>query len=139
MKQASPYEILRVQRTATDAEIRKAWRTFVLEHHPDKHGGSAESTEQFKRVSAAYQALSHESRAETDRQLALHEERTAPAPEPRVRRRGRSRRSSPAQISRQMAQEAARLAADGRHWTAAGLGFVAVLHEVARKLARPPR
>ena len=48
------YETLNVKKDATDVEIKKAYRTLSLIHHPDR-GGDAEM---FKIVSEAYETLS---------------------------------------------------------------------------------
>lgn len=45
------YQILGVEPTASDAEIREAYRALAKQHHPDKKGGDAE---QFKEVQRAY-------------------------------------------------------------------------------------
>lgn len=60
------YETLGVGRNATDAEIKKAYRTLAHEHHPDK-GGGAESAGKFKKINEAYQVLSdRQKRAQYD-------------------------------------------------------------------------
>lgn len=48
------YEILGVSRSATDEEIKKAYRKAALKHHPDKGGDEAT----FKKINEAYQVLS---------------------------------------------------------------------------------
>lgn len=48
------YHILGVPRTATQEEIKRAYRRLAHQHHPDKTGGNEE---EFKRINAAYQAL----------------------------------------------------------------------------------
>ena len=50
------YEILGVSETATQDEIKKAYRKLALEHHPDKGGNE----EKFKKVSVAYDTLGDE-------------------------------------------------------------------------------
>jgi DnaJ-class molecular chaperone len=51
------YAILGVKRTATNDEIRRAYRKLAKDLHPDQNKGDARSEEQFKRVSAAFAVL----------------------------------------------------------------------------------
>ncbi len=52
------YEILGVQRRASDDEIRQAFRKLAKEHHPDLNAGNAAAAERFKKISAANEILS---------------------------------------------------------------------------------
>lgn len=52
-----PYEVLGLSRTATDAEIKSAYRRLAKELHPDLNPGDTAREERFKRVSAAYDLL----------------------------------------------------------------------------------
>ena len=52
------YEILGVARTATDQELKQAYRKLAMQYHPDKNSGSADAEEKFKEVSEAYKVLS---------------------------------------------------------------------------------
>ncbi len=54
------YEILGVTRNATPEEIRKAFRTLALKHHPDRNPGDKEAEKRFKEISQAYDVLSDE-------------------------------------------------------------------------------
>jgi curved DNA-binding protein CbpA len=49
-----PYKTLGVSRSATDAELRAAYRRLVQLHHPDHNGGSVESARRFEAVQEAY-------------------------------------------------------------------------------------
>ncbi len=52
------YDILGVDKTATDAEIKKAYRKLAVKYHPDKNPGDKQAEERFKKVSEAYAVLS---------------------------------------------------------------------------------
>ncbi len=52
------YTVLGLSRTATDAEIRRAYRRLCLIHHPDRNAGSEASDAQFQKISRAYKTLS---------------------------------------------------------------------------------
>lgn len=51
------YKILGVDKSASDAEIKKAYRKLALKYHPDQNKDNPEAEEQFKKVSAAYDIL----------------------------------------------------------------------------------
>jgi DnaJ-class molecular chaperone len=52
-----PYLELGVSRTASAAEIRKAFHKLAKQHHPDANKGDKKSEEKFKQVSAAFDIL----------------------------------------------------------------------------------
>ena len=54
------YKILNLTRTASQDEIKKAYRKLALKYHPDKNSGDAEAEAKFKEVSEAYEILSDE-------------------------------------------------------------------------------
>ena len=51
------YEILGVARSASDQEIKSAYRKLALQHHPDRNHGNKEAEERFKEITAAYRVL----------------------------------------------------------------------------------
>jgi DnaJ-class molecular chaperone len=53
-----PYKLLGVPRTASDAEIRKAYRALAKKYHPDVNKDKPHMAEKFKEISAAYSLLS---------------------------------------------------------------------------------
>ena len=49
-----PYDILGVQRDASDSEVQKAYRRLAKKSHPDLHPGDKKAEERFKDLNAAY-------------------------------------------------------------------------------------
>jgi DnaJ-class molecular chaperone len=52
-----PYEVLGVAKSASEAEIKKAFRALAKKHHPDKHAGDAAAQKRFQEISGAYDIL----------------------------------------------------------------------------------
>jgi len=62
------YEVLKVERTASDSEIKSAYRKLAMEFHPDRNPNNPEAEEKFKQCSEAYAVLSDaDKRAAYDR------------------------------------------------------------------------
>ncbi|MBN2474660.1 MAG: molecular chaperone DnaJ [Pirellulales bacterium] len=62
------YEVLGVDRSATDQQISEAYRTLALKYHPDRNPGDDEAVSHFKEAAEAFEVLSSaEKRARYDR------------------------------------------------------------------------
>ena len=51
------YEVLGVQKSATEDEIKKAYRKIAIKYHPDRNPGDKEAEEKFKEAAEAYNVL----------------------------------------------------------------------------------
>ena len=52
------YEVLGLQKGASEDEIKRAFRKLAIKYHPDKNQGNKEAEEKFKDINEAYQILS---------------------------------------------------------------------------------
>ena len=68
MSKRDYYEVLGVERSANEDEIKKAYRKAAIKFHPDKNPGDKEAEEKFKEAAEAYDVLSNsDKRARYDR------------------------------------------------------------------------
>src|SRR5574344_214891 len=57
MSKRDYYEVLGVARTATDEELKKAYRRMAMKYHPDRNPGDAVAEASFKECKEAYEVL----------------------------------------------------------------------------------
>jgi len=62
MKETDYYQILNLNRGATEEEIKKAYRQLALQYHPDLNPMSQEAEEKFKQINEAYSVLGNSER-----------------------------------------------------------------------------
>ena len=68
MSKRDYYEVLGVAKTASEAEMKSAFRKLAMKYHPDKNPGDKEAEIRFKEINEAYQTLSDpQKRAAYDR------------------------------------------------------------------------
>lgn len=58
MSEADYYQLLGVTKSASGAELKKAYRKLAMKYHPDKNPNNKNAEEKFKKVTEAYQVLS---------------------------------------------------------------------------------
>ncbi len=68
MSKRDYYEVLGIEKNASETEIKRAYRRLAVKHHPDKNPGDTASEEKFKEAAEAYAVLSDsQKRASYDR------------------------------------------------------------------------
>ncbi|MBW3115291.1 molecular chaperone DnaJ [Providencia hangzhouensis] len=54
------YEVLGLERNASDKDIKRAYKRLAMKHHPDRNQGDKDSEDKFKEIKEAYEVLSDE-------------------------------------------------------------------------------
>ncbi len=85
------YKILGVDRSATDDDIRKAYRKLAREHHPDVAKDRVRSEERIKEINEAYEVLGDKSKRKDYDALGAHWQKTGGVPPQWQARRPRRR------------------------------------------------
>src|SRR6266513_284893 len=77
------YDVLGVERTADESELKSAFRKLAMKWHPDRNPGDKSSEVRFKEINEAYEILKDpDKRAAYDRLVMPHS--SMPVPEPLV-------------------------------------------------------
>jgi len=64
MAEKDYYQTLGVSKTASDAEVKKAYKKLARQYHPDLNPNNAEAEKKFKEISEAYAVLSDKEKRE---------------------------------------------------------------------------
>lgn len=73
------YKILEVSRTATQQDIKEAFRRLAREYHPDLHPGNPLAEEKFKEICEAYEVLSNQvQRTQYDQEVGVDSHHSEP-------------------------------------------------------------
>lgn len=100
MDRSDHYKTLKVSTTATQAEIKQAYRHLVKQHHPDRHPQN-DGHEQIAKINAAYEVLGDlDSRQSYDRQRQGYSPSQTPVPGQSYRPQRPSGASADEQIER---------------------------------------
>src|SRR5712692_6277330 len=75
------YKVLGVERNATGAQIKSAYRKLARKHHPDVNPGNKGAENKFKEINEAYQVLSDPEKRKKYDELGADWERGAPEDE----------------------------------------------------------
>lgn len=51
------YEVLGVERGASEADLKKAYRRLAMKYHPDRNPGDKEAEDKFKEANEAYEEI----------------------------------------------------------------------------------
>src|SRR3954451_15329126 len=63
-----PYDVLGVGRSASEADIKRAYRKLAKQYHPDKHAGDKKAQAKFSEITSAYEIVGDkEKRGKFDR------------------------------------------------------------------------
>lgn len=62
MSKRDYYEVLEIERNATEGEIKKAYRKMAIKHHPDKNPDDKSAEDKFKEAAEAYEVLSNQNK-----------------------------------------------------------------------------
>lgn len=76
-----PYELLGIDRSATQDDIKGAFRKLAAKHHPDRNPDDPNAGQRFKEINAAYQILSDPKKREMFDRFGIGDGTRAPGPQ----------------------------------------------------------
>jgi len=53
----NPYNVLGVEKSASEADIKKAYRKKAMKYHPDRNAGDKDAEAKFKEINEAFQTI----------------------------------------------------------------------------------
>ena len=71
MNKRDYYDVLGVNKNASDSEIKKAYRKVAIKYHPDKNPNNKSAEEKFKEAAEAYEILSNSEKKQKYDQFGL--------------------------------------------------------------------
>jgi molecular chaperone DnaJ len=78
------YDVLGVTRTASDEEIKKAYRSLVFRYHPDRNPDDAQAEAKIREINAAYEVIGDPETRRTYERLRFGDEMREERPDPDV-------------------------------------------------------
>ena len=69
MSKRDYYEVLGVNKSSSESEIKKAYRKMAIKYHPDKNPDNKEAEAKFKEAAEAYDVLSNPEKKTTIRSI----------------------------------------------------------------------
>ncbi|HEX8549621.1 MAG TPA: DnaJ domain-containing protein [Cytophagaceae bacterium] len=121
------YQVLGVARTASENDIRAAFKSLAKKYHPDKHQGQAFYEEHFKKINLAYQVLSDKNKKSIYDRRYYSQSTNIPKSSPEAKRTYTysAKKSPPKNKSTQ--RKAQSKGAERKAWIVAAIGILTVI------------
>jgi hypothetical protein len=130
-----PYQVLGVSHTASDKDVRSAYRRLAQLHHPDHNGGSPEAARRFEEVQDAYAEIVRRRRGSPATPRATSQDHADPDLERQLADLERELRDAASQAREQARRAAREAAATYKRPTDEELGYVHTDDTIGKVLA----